>query len=193
MTSETTRTFICFEIDPEVRTVLGQIIADCKKFGEQIRWPKPENIHLTLKFLGDASSEQIEEIARILEDISAGIPSLQITLDLLGIFPNIRTPRILWAGSSKIPEALVRLVASLEERLAPLGFEKQKRAYRPHLTLGRVRGRESKRTVEFFKKLNFEPRTFICDEIVMMKSDLQLTGAIYTVLNKFKLQMNREA
>lgn len=193
MTSETTRTFICFEIDPEVRAALGKIISECKKFREQIRWPKPENIHLTLKFLGDVSARQIEEIAGILEDISASTPALQITLDRLGAFPNFRTPRILWVGSSNTPEALAGLVADLQERLAPLGFEKQKRIYRPHLTLGRVKGRESKRTIDFFNTVKFEPRTFSCDEIVLMKSDLQLTGAVYTVLSKFKLQMKRNA
>ena len=189
MTAETIRAFICFEIGRNARDELAKIISDGKKIGDRIAWSKPQNIHLTLKFLGDILSAQIAEIKKIIEEIAARTTGSHLTLDHIGAFPNFRTPRVFWVGSSQTPIVLTHLVASLEEQIQPLGIEKEKRAFKPHLTLGRVKGRDCGKTIAFLKNYRFEPQEFTCDEIILMKSELQVAGAVYKPIQKFKLKM----
>ncbi|MFQ5630089.1 MAG: RNA 2',3'-cyclic phosphodiesterase [bacterium] len=188
MTAETIRTFICFEIGKNAQDYLANIISGGKKIGDRIAWSKPQNIHLTLKFLGDISSAQIAEIGKIIKEIATGTTGFNLTIDHLGAFPNFRTPRVFWVGSSHIPAALSHLVAGLEEQIQPLGFKKERRAFKPHLTLGRVKGRDFRETVAFLKNHPFEPQTFDCNEIILMRSDLQPAGALYTPIQQFNLQ-----
>lgn len=193
MTAERVRAFICFEIDRQMAASLGSLIAEARQFGERISWAQPEKIHLTLKFLGDVDSQQIEQITQILSNIAADKRGFEIAFDRLGAFPDFHRPRIFWVGASELPPVLTALVAELETTLSTLGFQKEKRAYTPHLTLGRVKGAPCPETAAFLKDFQLERQSVHCSEIVLMQSDLQPSGAVYTPLATCKLQPVKHA
>lgn len=104
-----------------------------------VRWVQPESLHLTLKFLGDAPAEQVPELTDALLPVVAARRSEPFSLAGVGLFPNLRRPNVLWVGVREGGEWLAELAAALDAALVPLGFPPEGRAFRAHITLGRVR------------------------------------------------------
>ena len=102
-------------------------------------WTKPSNIHLTLKFLGGVETARINRVLKAVERASTGISPFEVEVSGAGCFPSPRSPRVLWVGIAVVPEALKNLYANIEHELAREGFPREKRAFSPHLTIGRMR------------------------------------------------------
>ncbi len=134
------RAFVAVSPPLEVREALAGAARELPVVGE-VRWIRPENVHLTLKFLGDVSREDLPRIAGALEQVSLRHGPFEAGLSSFGGFPSARRARILWAGIGEGSEPLRALARDVEASLEPLGFEREDRAYVPHLTLGRARGR----------------------------------------------------
>lgn len=134
------RLFVAVFPPPEVReeasSTARHMLSD-----DRIRWSRSENVHLTLKFLGDVDEESLNDLRAILEDACAGDAPFEARLAGLGAFPSARRARIIWAGIGAGLEQLRSLAAGVDVALSSLGFERETRPYEPHLTLGRVRGR----------------------------------------------------
>lgn len=148
-----------------------------------MRWIKPENVHLTLKFLGDVREEALENLRAVVGEACAGHSSFDVGLAGLGAFPSARRARILWVGVDEGSEALISLAADVDGALAPLGFERENRPYTPHLTLGRVRDRPAALDLPDPRKLGFQVR-----HVELVKSTLTERGAIYQTVEAFALK-----
>lgn len=178
---ETLRFFIAIEIPPAVRSALGKIQQELQESGADIRWVKPENIHLTLKFLGDIKQDRLTGIIEGIRDVCRECGRLRFKVRGLGVFPRRGSPRVLWADVHA-DGMLIRLQKSIEEALSREGFEVEKRGYSPHLTIGRFRSsRQKDRLLDLMA--HFADRILCVIEVTsvsLMKSDLRPSGAEYT-------------
>jgi 2'-5' RNA ligase len=178
------RSFIAIELPEEIRHALAKIQEHLRRDVAGVRWVQPASIHLTLKFLGDISAEQVQAIAAAAMGVVQNEPPLIVGLSGLGAFPNPHRPRVIWVGVEGDVERLGRLQVRLEEALEPFGFPREGRAFRPHLTLGRVK--DPRRPLDLTCALAevTVPRcnSFDVHEILLYKSDLRPSGAIYTKL-----------
>jgi RNA 2',3'-cyclic 3'-phosphodiesterase len=152
-----------------------------------IRWLKPESIHLTLKFFGDVSEEDIMVLARIVEQHSPVLAPLQLTVKKLGVFPSLHRPRVLWIGLEGETAPLSTLQQNLEQGWAACGFNREDRAFRPHLTIGRIKSpRLAGDPVKFMAQAgDCSTGSFRADGLTLFQSLLTPQGAVYTQLAWF--------
>lgn len=192
---EQVRLFIAIELDDALRAALKRAqtrLQDDKTRDivarEIVRWVAPQNIHLTLKFLGNAKALQVDELRRALERVARDSAPLHFTARGLGCFPNTRRPNNVWIGLEGDLERAALLVQRIDDECAALGFAREPRGFTPHLTLGRVKreASSSQRAAlgEWIK--NFPRETYgeiRADSIALIASDLQPRGPVYTILS----------
>lgn len=183
----TMRTFVAVEIPSTLQEEIGELQRELKKAGERVSWTKTSNIHLTLKFLGNVPAEEIDHVGKVLAEIASTAEPFTFRVGRLGGFPNLRRPRVLWVGVDEPSGRLVALVEDIENRLHGLGFEKEKRKFSGHLTIGRVKSSLSKSFLQTLERTDLEGGEVAADEIVLMKSELHPRGAIYTPLRRIAL------
>lgn len=185
---ETMRTFIALELAPEIQKQLGQIQDQLKKANADVKWVRPEGIHLTLKFLGNVSLELIEEIKKTIDQLAAKHKHFELNITQLGAFPKIEHPRVIWVGIEQGKEQTIKLAQDLAEDLIHLGFLPEKRPFKPHLTLGRVRSnRQREQLKELLQSAKVTPTTMQAQTLTLFKSTLTPKGAIYQALHQAKL------
>jgi 2'-5' RNA ligase len=179
--SETFRAFIAIDLPASIRSSLGETQEILKSFGLRVKWVRPQNIHLTLKFLGDIDSDHIEKIIAAMTLTIKDFTGVSLSAKEIGVFPNSRRPRVIWAGLSGQLERLQNLQRTLDSHLAVLG-----------LTLGRVKGKiDFARMKTAIDKLKgFESESFETSEIILFKSELRPTGAVYSKVQRVTLSSN---
>jgi len=183
------RTFIAVHVPDRVRSKIAEFQNRLKPFGCDVRWVRPESIHVTLKFLGDVRAEQIGGIAESIRKAVESLDSFDVLVGGAGVFPDARRPRVLWIGVQKGSEELIVLASKIEDVCSKFNFKKEMRAFSAHLTIGRVRSPKGIASLmEAMQTIGFEGGSYPVEEIVVMKSDLQQTGAVYTPLHRIKLQ-----
>jgi RNA 2',3'-cyclic 3'-phosphodiesterase len=180
------RAFIAIELPPEVQDCLEQVSTKLKdQLGEKVvRWVPVENIHLTLKFLGDVSVNNLDVLHEIINVEAASQKQLEISIGRLGAFPKIRRPRVIWIGIEFPPE-LITLQRSIESRTTRVGYPPDEREFSPHLTLGRVSRTASPSDVRKIGEVLSASRVGFMgvarvQAVHLFKSDLQPSGAIYS-------------
>lgn len=188
------RLFIAVELNPEVRQAIGRIQAELKRQlpPKAVRWTNPDGIHLTLKFLGDTSTDKTPAIVQGLAAAAAGFDPFLVQVAGFGCFPNLRQPRVLWVGVPQVPKPLAGVQRAVDLHMARLDYARDNRAFSPHLTLGRVNDRISAADGQALSAVL--SRTQIGElgsvpvqEVVLFKSDLRPEGAIYTALARLPL------
>ncbi len=183
------RTFLAFPLPADILEVIRDV-QQCL-IGRDIRisWVKPENIHLTVKFLGEISPASVQLAIQAAETTAVGASPMELSVKGLGVFPDARRPRVIWAGLSGRTQSLIDFQADLEENLANVGFEKERRRFKAHLTLGRVKKKLSpvKLVSAFDACGGFASRSFAADRLVLYRSQLRPEGAVYTALQAFDL------
>jgi 2'-5' RNA ligase len=134
------RAFIAVDLGAAIRDGVDEIVANLKRTpgARNVRWVAAQNIHLTLKFLGNLPPGSHEQVKQVLSTVAAATRPMEVEIGELGYFPSARTPRVLWIGVQGAPE-LAGLQRMLEAATVKLGFPREDRAYSPHLTIGRVR------------------------------------------------------
>jgi 2'-5' RNA ligase len=191
---KTIRSFIAIEVASNVGQSLGELQEELARDvpGRAVRWVEPGNIHLTLKFLGDTETSAVGAIKSRLEEVASGFGPFEIRLGKLGCFPNPRRPRVVWVGIEGDLEPLLGLQQAVEQSLAELGWPPESRRFHPHLTLGRVK--DSRQVIEARLPWGRQPADGQqhVTEVCLIESDLQPTGAVYTVLKRVSLA-NRPA
>ncbi len=150
---------------------------------DRVRWTRPENVHLTLKFLGDVQAETLDSIRAALGEVCARHAPFDAALAELGAFPSARRTKTLWIGVGKGSDRLRSLAADVDDALAPLGFEREKRPYVPHLTLGRTRGRP----LHLDLPSGAEGTDFQIRRVELTESRLATEGATYRTVEDFAL------
>ena len=191
---ETLRLFIAIELDDAMRRALKRAqtqLQDDKQNGfvaqNIVRWVAPQNIHLTLKFLGNPSSAQVPALAQTLAQIAQHTAPFALTARGLGCFPNARRPNNVWVGlEGDVPRAAL-LARQIDDACATLGFAREERGFTPHLTLGRVKreATNAQRTAlgECIKNIPAETYgTISARAVCLISSDLKPQGPIYTML-----------
>lgn len=181
------RLFIAFELSEEIRIALGEYMQPLRALPGKVSWVKPDNIHLTIKFLGDAPEKRIDEITASLREIAAINRAIDAEVSGSGVFPNERRPRIVWIGLEEKSGRLQGLASAINDRMHALGFEKEQRRFSPHLTIGRVREGAIDKIIRQMQAQSFAKQDVQFNEITLMRSELRPGGSIYTPLGKFKL------
>ncbi|MDD4909864.1 MAG: RNA 2',3'-cyclic phosphodiesterase [Candidatus Omnitrophica bacterium] len=192
MPEETIRAFIAIELPQEIKDALEELQHMLKKTGADVKWVEPDNIHLTLKFLGDTDVAALDKINESLSKIAAGFSAFEATLSGLGTFPPGGSPRVVWAGLKDKENACGRIAQAIEEEMQRLGFPKEKREFKSHLTLGRVRSSlnllkladEIKSRKDHFSGAG---RSFRVSSLSLIKSTLTPKGSIYETLFRANL------
>lgn len=173
------RAFIAvdFEASQELRGLIGEL----RSSRARLRVVAPENLHITLKFLGETEEGMVEPIVDVLEASVDGVPPFTLTLRGTGAFPSMRAPRVLWVGIYD-GEPLVRVAQRLEQGLGSLGFPRERRRFSPHLTLARVKGPQGRddavRLIEKQRDAEFGAQRV--EAVKLKRSELRPTGAVYS-------------
>jgi 2'-5' RNA ligase len=183
------RSFIAIELPDTTREAITVVQERLRHSRAGVRWVKPGSIHLTLKFLGNILPAQVDEIAATAAKVVVDEPPVTLCAAGLGSFPSPRKPRVIWVGLQGEVDRLAKIQAALEKALEPLGFARENRGFRPHLTIGRVKDRRRLQSlIEAMSTLELpEFNSFDANEIILYKSDLRPTGAIYTKLHRMPL------
>jgi len=191
---DTIRTFIAIELPETVKSALAQIQDELKReMYTCVKWVNPCSIHLTLKFLGEVEKTKIQSISTVVKEASLPSKPFKLSIDKSGVFPNMRRPRVIWAGIVGELDALNTLQQSIENQLVPLGFPLEKRRFSPHLTLGRVKDgtslQDCSRLGQSVSSLKIvsKPVFEICS-VSFMQSVLSREGATYSCLASIALQ-----
>jgi 2'-5' RNA ligase len=175
------RSFIAIDLPPDIKEAIRSVIRVLSAGASCIRWVPVENIHLTLKFLGEVKEDLVPRIEKQLRLSAERHQAFNITVKGAGAFPDLRSPNVLWVGIEK-SEALSFFFRDIEAGLSGLGFEPEARRFSPHLTIGRVRDKHGTepvmRGLSTYKDTIFG--TIDVQEIRLMKSILKPSGAEYS-------------
>ena len=190
----TVRVFVAVGLSPEAREQLVDAVARIRnEIPEGIQWANPSGMHLTLKFLGNIPATGVGPLLDCLATVGRESAPFMLHLDGLGMFPNRRKPRVLWAGVDGDLDALSRLQQAAEEAINALGYPPEQRPFRPHITLGRPRrsvsDRQLARIGDTVTALG-PPRSLSwpVDSMDVMQSELHPSGARYTILGSAVLE-----
>ncbi|UYN89265.1 MAG: RNA 2',3'-cyclic phosphodiesterase [Anaerolineales bacterium] len=186
------RAFIAFELPDELRAAVAAISVGLRNSlpDAPLSWVPASNMHLTLKFLGEISPAQVSAIQAVLQSLAESYSPIPISFSGLGAFPNLRRPRVLWAGL-QTPAALAQLAAEVEAALQAHGFAREPRAFTPHLTLARVR-----REAQPAQLAGLQPAlaqqgvpaaSGLLEQLVLFESQLKPSGAVYNSLVRIQL------
>ena len=178
------RAFFCVEIDDSLKQSLHQISRPLHKTAANVSWVKSENLHITLKFLGDIDSSLVGHLRQVSDEVVKLTQPFTYALDRLGAFPDERKPRVIWIGCSQLPTQLIELHSMLDSQLENMGFQRE-RHFEAHITLGRVKednkGRFEDLNERFQKIGNFQFQS-TATGLTLMESQLTPHGPIYTPL-----------
>jgi 2'-5' RNA ligase len=183
------RTFIAIKIEPGNRLSQAYTKLQNELKNEKIKWVDGDNFHVTLFFLGDTSEEKISEVRQSLAGLAPAFQSFEITLYGMGVFKNMRKPRVLWAGIRDF-EPLRKIKQSLDQKMSRLGFTPDEREFKPHLTLARIKWIEDKNKLEHLL-LEYEQQEWQkagISELIYFESKLQRSGPVYTPIEKYSLE-----
>jgi len=182
------RAFLAIEPPAAILDAAGILQEKLKKETTgKVSWTKPQGNHLTLKFFGNIDENDKKNICAAVGKQVALIPPILIKIAGIGCFPNSKKPRVLWLGASGDIEKIAKLQAQLEEDFEKLGFARENRNFRPHLTLGRIKNPSEVTGVgeAINKYIDYSAGEFICKEVVLFQSELTPQGAIYSKLKTF--------
>lgn len=191
------RAFIAIEFTPQVKDAIEKETSALRQSidTDVIRWVAPDNLHLTLKFLGDVPSNRLEFIQQAMMQEAAHISPFEIQAGGLGAYPNTHSPRVLWVGLHA-PSDLASLQKKLEDAFVRLGFPREERRFSPHLTIGRINAgaapADLKKVHDALARRqlgNISPSKV--DAIHLFKSDLTPSGAVYTKIFSANLNNKR--
>lgn len=187
------RLFAAIEISSEVKKVIASIQQRLKSLDTRIRFIKPENTHLTLKFLGDVHEKKVSDLNAALSKAVKHIDSFTINTTEIGVFPNLDFPRIVWLGIYDVSGTLNRLWNNLEKEVSEIGFERDEKGFVPHITIGRIkslRGKSKLKDMVISFNKDIESYKNYIRGMNLMKSRLYQTGAVYTVLKQFDFNLD---
>jgi 2'-5' RNA ligase len=184
------RTFIAVAIDKATRDRAVTLQEALGRAGADVKWIEPENMHLTLLFLGEVEDRTLPAVCRVAADVAAGLAPFEMSVEGAGCFPNARRPKTLWVGVGEGRQELVALHDALEPPLLDLGcYRREERQYTPHLTLGRVKGEAGadQLATALARRSDWQGGQVRVREVLVMSSELRPDGPTYTVLGRGKL------
>lgn len=183
------RTFIAAEIPAAVKRDIARDLDRLRTLAPRVKWTQADNLHLTLRFLGDIPENDLEELFEALRDGLAGISPFVLEMTGVGAFPHWRHPRVVWAGCGEGAEDALALAAAVEDVCEDLGYERERRPFRPHVTLGRVKlPADAEGLEEAAAALAGRSYGYVdVDAAVVFMSDLRRTGPVYAPMARIEL------
>jgi len=176
------RAFVAVELSETIRARLGELIASLRTTGAPVKWVEPKNLHLTLKFLGNLADDNVETAIEIMKQSAEGIGPFELAVSGAGAFPNLRRPRVIFVEAHDAPRAAAELARRLNRKMTRAGVRKEDRAFRCHVTLGRIRKPGPVHALaEKLEAVSGESfGTMTVDRVVLMRSELTPAGPVYS-------------
>ncbi|MBI5969434.1 MAG: RNA 2',3'-cyclic phosphodiesterase [Deltaproteobacteria bacterium] len=191
---ERIRSFIAIEVPQTLQARMGELQRELKRTEADVKWVRPEGIHLTLKFLGSISLEDIEKLTLAITPVVVAWVPFEMKIFSLGCFPSSRNPRVLWLGVDRGGPEVLSLQKAIENKAAEVGFLSETKPFKPHLTLGRVRSAKGMNPLiqAMEKHKDAEIGSFRVKEVHLFQSELKPSGAVHTKLRAFLMRENQE-
>jgi len=202
---QTYRIFIAIEVPAEIRRQIAAYVDQLRGLFSDVRasWSREDNLHLTLKFLGDVEVSRIDSLSQACADAARKVDPFELLINGCGTFPSHGKPKVLWirvgyagvppasashAPASDTPEPLLSLHAAIENKCAAAGFAREARPYHPHLTIARIReAKDSRALADHHKQSGFPAQTFTVSDVVVFRSELSSNGSKHTALSHHRL------
>lgn len=185
--SDLVRTFVAVEVPEGIKERIAEIVDPLRR-EYRVRWTRPEGWHITLKFLGERTAEEVQRIIDKAGDVASRLSPFDAALGGWGSFPSAARPRVLWLGATTGAEALTGAAAELDAALGEAGFPRDDKRFHPHLTIARVDAPRA--GTDALKQLQASPlasEPFLVDRITVFRSILDRAGARYHPLAVAKL------
>lgn len=181
------RIFAAIDVSNEARTQISNYVETLRSEFPELRvgWDKTEKLHITINFFGDVEDRKVLLVSKLFEEISQQISPFKLQITKTGVFPSRRNARVLWLSLQDEKGSLNRINNILESECEGYGFIKEKRLFKPHLTIARLRQPEkSKDLIEKHLQTNFETAGFEVGELTIYESKLHPANSIYSVVSK---------
>jgi RNA 2',3'-cyclic 3'-phosphodiesterase len=185
------RTFIAVDPGKELQARCVALQETLSRAGADMKWVEADNLHVTLLFLGEVSDRSLPDVCRAVAVAAGRHEGFTLSVETVGCFPNPRRPRVVWAGLGAGAAELVALHDALEPPLLDLGcYRREERQYTPHITLGRARSEQATEglATALARKSDWQAGTVEVRELLVLSSELQRDGPVYTVLGRGKLR-----
>ena len=185
------RTFIALSLAERIRNNANNMIAKLSQSGVAYNWLQPDNLHITLNFVGDLPELEVPDFCKEVKAVVQSAEKFGVMVTGLGAFPTIQEPRVVWLGVEEGTDELVALNRKLADLLSRWGVPKDRHEYRPHLTLGRVQrsGRWNEDLLERLERFrNHDAGWFQANEVIVYSSFLDRGGPTYTPMSRIKLR-----
>lgn len=174
------RLFIAFPLEPTVTRRLGEIVAEFQMLGGPIKWVEPNNMHITARFLGETVENKVDLLIKIVTAAVLHASPIHSAIHQIDGFPNLHRPRVIWAGLDNQAARLVPIAQEIERAVQQLGFAAEAKPFKPHLTLGRVRGDACiGNSLDHLLHVKFAPIPVTFDRLALIRSTLTPDGPIY--------------
>ncbi|MBU2445848.1 MAG: RNA 2',3'-cyclic phosphodiesterase [Bacteroidetes bacterium] len=183
------RMFFAINLSEDCRRRIFEIIEELKNFSEPIKWEQFEKLHITTVFLGDVHESIIPKICETAQPNLSQIERTEISFNQVGVFPNLKSPRVIWIGIKK-NEIIEMIGDALTSIARGSGIDLEERKFHPHVTLGRVKGQVSNDFISKFNNIKFTSFTDSIGSVELMKSELDRFGSKYYIHTKFNLREN---
>ena len=184
------RTFVAVQISSAVRGGARRLIERFRAAGAEVKWVAPENLHITLKFLGDVDAKEIHRVCKAVQDAVADAAPFEFEVRGAGAFPKPNRPRTVWLGIAQGSEEMIDLNKRIEPALEKLGFRREARRFQPHLTIGRVR-RGGPAVAELGRLIGEQADVEVgltkVGEVIVYSSQLGRSGPTYEALARAPL------
>jgi 2'-5' RNA ligase len=182
---ESWRLFVAIELPPNVRRALADHIDLVRAAVPEAKasWVREENLHLTLKFLGDTELTRVEALSQAVQRAANAVGPFELSIESCGAFPPGGQPRVLWIGVEDSSGHLASLHRILEDECARIGFAREQRPFQPHLTIARIRSpRGARSLLHVHKEMNFDRETVVVSHLALIRSELRSEGSRHTVV-----------
>jgi 2'-5' RNA ligase len=186
---DSSRVFVAIELDTASAGSIARLVQGLKAKLPDVRWSRPEQLHLTLKFIGEVDNRELPQFCQALREACAGIDAFSLELGGLGAFPKNKPPRVVWVAAEDPQGVLGTLAERLDERMSALGIPRENRAFTPHLTLGRVsKGADLQRLQQAMEQATAQIAARCeVDELVLLASVKEQGQVVYEALDRVAL------
>jgi len=185
------RCFVAIEIPDDLKIRIDDYIFSLKQISPKIKWIKAKNLHITLKFLGEIPEKTLIQLQNKLSTVSEVTEPFEMSVQGAGFFPNKNKPRVVWLGlQNDNNNSIFKLHEWIDKKIESLGFEREKRRFSPHLTLGRIKFPDNhSELAEYINQNEFQSSVFKVNEVVLIKSVLRPTGAEYSQIKNYPFEV----
>jgi 2'-5' RNA ligase len=190
---ESWRLFIAIELPLRVRRTLSDHILHLREAVPEVSasWAHEENLHLTVKFLGDTELTRVEALSQAIQLAANTVDPFEINIESRGAFPPKGQPRVLWIGVEDPSGQLASLHRKLEDECARAGFARARRPFRPHLTIARIRNpRGTRGLLQVHKEMSLDGQTFRASQLLLIRSELRSEGSRHTAIERYPFSLD---